>query len=735
MSAEAAGGTPAAQGPGDSGDSAPSAERDAGTPEASPSGERDREADRTEESQDGPVEETDHDSHRVGPSAEAAEATGGMGRGSQRYEYVRNAFANVQGDVVGGDKYVLLAGGSQEQLRKLTSLTRNQVADAYEEHPELGEARERLREEFLIVLRGPEGHGKKTMAARLLLDREVIFDLDRDVDLAKLAERIADNGGLTSDVGFILDRPRDLGNLAEHYESIRGVLAALRAHMVVTATSAEVGDTGLHGVVDVTVQPNLRGVVERNLAVPLGTRGARRALKTQGVSEVLEERFSQECSCAHAAALAKVIAGLYERNELSAERLEARAARIAAEDFEQWAEELESPELCAFAIALGVLNGLPYDDIVRAARLLLRALEEGGRLAREDGHAVVPRAQEPFALPRRRLQERLRAETVTQPQDGVAYGDGSYARRVVHYFWSQYQVQDVLLDWLGALVSTGSDQVRAYAGVALGALARESFSYVSAGVLNGWAHSKDARRREAAALALSVAADGSVAQTVADRAREWYADPSEPLGQATAARVYGLLNGCADEQVAALMRLAIVDRVTVAVAVGQALTDLLARDRNLVEKVLQALLTRVSDHRARAAALLVFLIVAAQWVVDADTWGDDCQAADGWPALLYLANGAEKTRYPFVALWRESLDQPVFRKEAEKVLRSWAEVAEKDSRFRQLFEYMVHALVHGSPRTGAILRECAGAWSSPNELIPLTSTRATVDTVLTKEGL
>jgi hypothetical protein len=140
----------------------------------------------------------------------------------------------------------------------------------------------------------------------------------------------------------------------------------------------------------------------------------------------------------------------------------------------------------------------------------------------------------------------------------------------------------------------------------------------------------------------------------------------------------------------------------------------------------------LDDHPARPTVLLAFLIVAAELVVET---ADRVPGAGlpNWPALLYLADREERLREPFVRLWRAALNEPLYRREAERVLRLWALLAEGDPALRELLLRMVAAVAVGDPRSGVVLRRYAADWVTPPALTVLTRTAAAMTALLDRE--
>lgn len=680
-----------------------------------------------------------------GPGAESYEATGGLGQGSQRRGHLQNAVANVEGDMVGGDKYVVLLGGARHKVRVLSPLIAERVRFAYCDPAGLPDARDALVRQRLLILRGAAGYGKSAMAVRLLLGacRGPLYHLDGGVDFASLADRLENDGGVIEPgAGFLLEQPEDIANLGrETYDKVQGALSQADAWMVVTMTAGDPVDGELLAAIqDLTDAPQPQEIVRAHLRWRLGERVADRLLARDEVREVLTELLGDLPACRKAGELAAVLGEQYDQyGGVDLDRLREHRARLEAEDFEIWAESLPDTATRSFALALAVLNGLPQEDVAEAARSLRDRLEDDTPYLRAPGpDGRVARARDPFETPRRRQLLRLRAREGERPggEPGTVleYKDPGYARRLIVHAWTQYEIQAELLDWLSELVVHPSEQVRVYAAASgVGVLAAESYRHVERRVLGPWARSDSPARRTAVAYALSVACqDPWVREQAAALVDGWYAD-RRPAVRATAARVHGL-GAVFDRPVEELGRLLAVDSVTVTVAVGLALADLVADDADMAGSVLSLLRAGAEDHRSGRAATLAFLIVAAQVVVETAEVDPDA-AVPEWPTLLYLAHRRHELRDPFVRLWRGALNESFFHHEAEQVIGAWARLAERDSQLREMFRLLVGAIAHQDVRSGRILRACADDWVHPDRLVRLPLTAAVVRAQLDLEGV
>ncbi|MFF0789438.1 hypothetical protein [Streptomyces spiralis] len=681
-----------------------------------------------------------------GPGAESYEATGRLGQGSQRRGHLLNAVANVEGDMVGGDKYVVLLSGKRRRLRMLSPLIAERVRFAYCAPADLPDARDALVRQRLLILRGAAGYGKTGMAVRLLLGacQGALYHLDGGVDLTCLADQLEnDSGVIEPGAGFLLERPDDIGNLSrETYDKVQGALSQAGAWMVVTVAAGELADGELlSGVRDLADAPQPSEVVHAHLRWRLGERDADRLMARADVREVVAELLGDLPACRQAGELAAAMGEHFDLyGGVDLDRLREHRARLEAEDFEIWAESLPDAAARSFALALAVLNGLPQEDVAEAARSLRDRLEDDSPYLRAPGpDGRVARTKDLFDTPRRRQLHRLRAHELDQPggEPGklLEYKDPGYARRVIAHAWTQYEIQAEILDWLDELVVHPSEQVRVYAAAAgLGVLAAESYRNIERRVLARWARSDSAPRRTAVAYALAVACQNSwVREQAAGLVDGWYADDGHPAVRATAARVHGL-GAVADHPVGELARLLAVDSVTVAVAVGYALADLVADDPDVTGSVLSMLRGRAEEHRSSRAATLAFLIVAAQVVVETKDVEPDAVVPE-WPTLLHLAHRRHELRDPFVRLWRGALNESFFHDEAEQVLEQWARLAERDSELREMFRLLVGAIAHGDVRSGRILRGCADDWVRPDRIAQLPLTARVVRAQLDLEGV
>ena len=665
----------------------------------------------------------------------AAEATSRPGAGSVRHEFLHDATnLLVEGDVVGGDKHVFLIGGTERvRLSKLSPLMAEPVAEAFVPPPQ---GWDDLRADFgarrTAILREAAGYGKTATAIRLFqaASTQVVYHLDPKVDLTRLAEWLEPDRSGTRPVppgsGFLC-QPAQLDHLHGWVlQSLDAALVAADARLVLTvASDTPLADEDLRDyLLRLPPPPDHASIVRSHLRWRLGDFPADQVLAQPALLALVDELLGTEASRRFAGDLAHVISQEIDGGTPNVARIRTRMAQRTSEDFDIWFGGLADLESRSFAIALAAFNGLPYENVTQAARMLRSRLEPdrppilAGSLT-DLASARTEEFQERRRDRLRALRARTRGGQVRMPYgrvpaEVVEYTDEQHHRLVIRHAWSEYQIQRILLDWLGALVEDAAEQVRVWAATTIGLLATHSFDYVVQAVLAGWATSDQPWRREAVAQALRVpAADPVLRPTVNRLVAAWYADRDRPLAQATAARVYGVSLGRTDPGAAvdALERLAAIDDIRIAASIGDSFADLLADDADrLAPVVLGALLRWLGDRKREAAGQLVFLILADALVTE---------LADGpapWPTLLFLADRRPDLRTRLVLLWRHVLNAALLHDEAEKVMAVWAGLAEADQALRDAFVGMVRATAAGHERTRRILERCARQWRSPDNL-------------------
>lgn len=693
-----------------------------------------------------PVEGAD-----TGSWSEPGEATSRSGEGTSRNEHWRAA-RTVHGDRIGGDKVAghkieLRFADKTMPLQELSPDLTEPVRYAFVNPENWGDLSERFRAHRSTIVRGRAGQGKDACAIRLLTGEvETIYGLDPEVDVNRLADSIAEQagtlGGAEGGIGFLLCQPVHAAKLRGFtLQNLEKALTDANARLVITLHSeVHPADDELHRyVLDLPAQPiDHKRIITSHLSWRCNDVVAAKLLDNPTVGELIAELAASDASCRSAADLAAIIS--LERDEdgtVNGFQVRARHRQHREQAFDLWFDGLRGAEERSFAVALAVLDGLPYEEVSAAARRLRRKLEHAQQLVLSTAQASGPELriarQDRLQTPTARLLQTLRAADTdeqiryaygTVPVRTVHYQDPDYPTQVIERAWRGYQIQPTLLEWLGELIVAASEPVRIYAASTLGMLARYSFDYLCTTVFHRWANSKDRRIREAVAYALrEAAADPQLAASAAAVVTSWYANRQQPRMQATAARAYGAGVGSLGPAatIDRLGRLATIDEFTVALAVGDALADLILQDpAETAPMACTALLAWFTDGRRTRPAQLAFLILADSMV----TWtpAEDGRPGTRWPTLLHLAQSVETLRGPLFALWQRAVAESILHEQAHAVLSGWAGLAEHDEKQLDVLLRLLRATV-GLPvpddRIRQILIRLAARWVEPETLIPL----------------
>jgi hypothetical protein len=698
--------------------------------------------------------------HAVGSGDAAAEATSRPGQGSLRNEYLREAERLiVEGDAVGRDKNIFLVGGKQlARLRLLSGRQIEPIRDAFVAPGGLKDIQSAFeKKNRTVILRGPVGCGKQGLAIHMLIDLSPgpVFHLDRAVDLTRLAEWIETDlrgrNRIEQGAGFLLNQP--LGFASLYGSVLQGLDEALEradARLVVTIDSdVRVPDRDLLDyIVDVTSAPGYFDIVASHLRLRLTKELADHLVARADVQDVITRQLEDGGSCKLAADLAEAIAAEWDtsddEHDFDIKRIESWRSQRGAEDFDIWFADLGDTRSRSFAIALAVLNGLPYDVVAMGARELYRRFDKPPYLLMASADDIQPERLRPFRTSRRewlhKLQARIRETKIQGPYgpsraEVVEYRDPEYAVKVIRRGWSDFEVQDVLLAWLGELADDPSEQLRISAGIALGRLAAWSFDTFCSTVLESWAAGRHRGRREAVAYALRVViADPGLRENVTQLIFAWYASNS-PFAQATAARAYGVAYAPLDPRAAfeALDRLTVVDDIRVATAIGDSVADLLeVGDDDFAGYVLPRLADSVRKQGRTGAVQLVFLILADGLVTRAQS-DREAPGSISWPLLLHLTTRLPEVRSAIVTLWQYVLNEALFHDEAEQVITRWAAGAEGDPAVREAFLRLARAIARNDERSSMILDRYCALWVRADNLRPLPMVSSALQTVLTTD--
>ncbi|MFG1607684.1 hypothetical protein [Actinoplanes sp. NPDC049265] len=668
----------------------------------------------------------------------------------QRADLLREAAGkflgdHVAGDRVSGDKYVTIHEGRERvRLPRLGIALADMVRRAFVAPPEWSRVRAEEHGKRIVILRADPNRGKCAAAIRLLqspADRP-IFHLDRAIQLATLAATLESAartaGALPRGAGFLLQEPLAWdavgGNVLQHVEA---ALEEIDGRLVVTLdSSAALADQDVAGhVVDLGTAPPVADIFDRHLAWRLDDPRLYARVKVDVEVVALSEEVLTEDVPMHVAAnLATMVGQAIDGATIDIGRVRQRMSQVATEEFDIWFGGLPDLPARCLAIALAVLDGMPYENVVHAADLLTERLDGPPQVA---GDNVLAPWRDPFRHTRTEVLRRLRAETRpgvergmfgTVPVEAMGYRSEDFPRLVLEHVWRRFGLHRELLGWLHDLSSDLNEEIRARAGTALGLVSTFAFDFVWTQVLRAMAQDTgNFRNREVVAYALRVPAAEPALRPLVDAIVTGLAGNADlPFGQATAARVYGVSLGPlgVGEALAALDRLAVIDDRYIAAGIGDSLADLIMQDetRNPAQ-VLAKVSAWQSDRRRALVGEAVFLHLARWLTTDHVVAGRTVV----WPTLLWFADERIELRAGLLSMWRFVLNSGSLPEQVAEVLAHWADLAEADAHVRTSLSRMLGATAGASERTYTLVQRQVRDWRAPDNLRPKPRTAYAVE--------
>ncbi|MFC4063499.1 hypothetical protein [Actinoplanes subglobosus] len=656
------------------------------------------------------------------PSA-ATSAEPEPGKVSDRLAWIAEADRLfVEGDFVAGDKNVYYLGKGKRRVRmpRLAPQVEDPARSAFAEPGDWAQLQEGFSSRNAAVLVAPSGFGGTTVATRLLIDagNEPIYDLDATLDLRLFADLVEDGDPekRIPEAGFLLRVPRSPTALSgAELQKVERLLSRVSARLiVVTGPDARLGDDEVLDLrLELKEPPAHRLIFENHLRERMGSRNGQ-ILEQDGLSAMVDDLLSPDLHRRRAAHLAAFIQQKERDGIVDLAAVQDLMEQRDTDDFTIWFDNLFDRGDGQFIVALAVLDGLPFEDVLESSKKLARDL---GATARQKGKYW------------NRLAE-LRACTVqTYARNGafgrtvvpaITYKDGAYPRKIIEHFWRRGGRNEGFLRWLTNL---SSDSVHSPIGIraasTLGRLSLLNFDHLYRKVFLPWSGEESRKRRDVVALALR--APASTKRTTANVVRlidDWHGLQGDPRRQATAARAYGM--ALRDEDPHLLLdrlgRLAVVSNDEVVAAVGESLSELIGRNYGrLAPMVLRELANWRHNYRREHAVVHGFLAATSNLV--AEVRDDQPEGTPVlWPTLLLLADQNPQLRDDLCDLWACALTSWTVPGGGQQALTHWAVMAERDGGARQALTYLLGAVSQTDDRTQRIVRRIATEWASPDHL-------------------
>ncbi|MEW2631154.1 hypothetical protein AB0903_05725 [Streptomyces sp. NPDC048389] len=666
---------------------------------------------------------------------------GVRGASGERLDVERDAVSGLRvsaGQVFGGDSYVFNMAPGAAGLRsyRLTAEELDEVQEAFVAPDGFDSLVRGMRIRSVTVLRGRPGTGKEAVARTGLhrTGHRTLHLLDPDTDLTRVGRADLQRGagyvlaGLTQRAADALT-PFELSRLDAE-------LRACDCRLVLTATvGVQFADPRVQQhVVEVPGPSAGERIVAAHVAWRLGVAAAargRRLLARRDVRELLREEL-QGGGAGAAADLGRALAEAADAvaDDQVAGRVRERKALQGERAVAHWLQHMDNlPQQC-LAIGIAAFGGEAYEIVASLAR----DLEERLQVAESPDNPVRARGVRLMGTRTARLDAvhgtLVDSEVATRHGGArgkvVRFRDPGLAVKVLEHIWSEYdEIREVLPGWLRDSAAGVLPTVGVRAAVAAGVLARHGFETVRARILQPWAADKDAELRDAAAIALGVAAkESGHAAAAYNLVVAWSADSASAELQATAARAWRVVfEHDGDEQAWAwLHHLAGIEKVPVVEALCRSLTEYMALDggryrSDALDLLDQWAVTGMHGTLRRAVGELAFLYAAGD-LMDSPRKPAVPHATDGpattprlWPALLTATERDAAQRAEIAALWRQTVNSAVSYGVAHEVLTDWAALVETDARGRAALAALLDVTA-ADRRTELIVRHLAESWVS-----------------------
>jgi hypothetical protein len=504
--------------------------------------------------------------------------------------------------------------------------------------------------------------------------------------------------------------------------------------VVAVSTETRLGQlTSTDYVTELLEEPAYRDVLKSHLTHRTSTATADRLLGCAELDKLVDDELAVDVDPRKAARLARLLAAAYREDLTDADVVAAAEQdlrRCRKQEFDDWFARLGGLGEYGFVIALAVLNGMPYEMVAHAGRLL------EDKLTNPTHGNVQPLARNLVQPFRASLTARLAAFEAKQVRSalptsgkgsapGVAFKDPQRPGQVLLHVWREYgDAHWALVEWLCELGHHEVEEIRVRAGVAVGLLATFAWDYVQHSVIEPWANDRDDQLREVAAVAVdainSVPALKERAHTLA---QEWCR--GTPRQIATGVRVYGGSVGLdhPHEMFDAFYEHAESTESIVLNAMCQSFMEIAsAAVAGVSDKALwQAKIWATGrDRNRRLTGSLAFVYMAGDllWSPPGTT-----ETPEGrWPLLLRVANIGAEWRDLVAQLWAAALFESETADAAAWILDMWAEKAEPDEDRRTTFVRLLRATAT-SDRVLARLRLAVRGWAGTGKAVhaPLTA--------------
>jgi hypothetical protein len=391
----------------------------------------------------------------------------------------------------------------------------DELTSKYAPVPDYEDLIDQLSTARLLVLRGAPGTGRTTTGLCLLAkltDNVARFSPDTDIRTLTTADLEPHSGYLQElTPGSHITPPT-----VDQVDLLRDYLSERECYLVlITPHDIRYHDSFDGCTIDCGL-PDTEEVFHRAIEYEIGRQPDQEQLLRRIAAEAQPDRATGPQTPAEVQWL---VAHLLSTGvtKYSADDLALLYSKLVARYVSAWFEPLarlpvtaagdEPVRLCAFRIALAVLNGCPVNVIAEAAEDLAGRILKARSPRRMPDRPVFARHREDYAANSRASVKRdsVRFIDATIPASLATYDDGRLPLAVLRQVWATHNMRDPLLLWLELLCDDPQPMVYVRAALTVGLLTSWDFTFTYHERIQPWANSKQARRRWIAAVALTEA--------------------------------------------------------------------------------------------------------------------------------------------------------------------------------------------------------------------------------------
>jgi hypothetical protein len=367
----------------------------------------------------------------------------------------------------------------------------------------------------LLVLRGAPGTGRTTTGLWLLAkltDKVARFSPDTDIHTLTTADLEPHSGYLQE----LTPGSRITPPTADQVDLLRDYLSESECYLVlITPHDIRYRDS-FDGCTADCPLPDTGDVFRQAIEYEIGRQADQEHLLRQIAAEAQPDSVTGPQTPAEVHWLVAHLLSTRVTKH-SADDLDLLYSNLAARYVSAWFEPLarlpvtaagdEPVRLCAFRIALAVLNGCPVNAVAEIAEDLARRILKARSPRRMPDRPVFARHPEDFVANSRASVKRdsVRFIDATVPASLAAYDDSRLPLAVLRQVWATHNMRDPLLSWLEFLCDDPRPMVYVPAALTVGLLTSWDFTFTYHERIQPWARSKQARRRWIAAVALTEA--------------------------------------------------------------------------------------------------------------------------------------------------------------------------------------------------------------------------------------